>query len=244
MALIAVKNICKIFPDSCADSNGASIDSVALYDVSFELEKGDFMVITGSNGSGKSVLMSIIAELDVPTSGCVTNKENKYIGLVFQDADAQILGETPEEDIAFGPSNMRLSKSEIESRVTASLKAVGLLHKRYAPSRLLSGGEKRRLAVAGILAMDGEIFIFDEPFANLDWPGIKQVYAILEKLKADGKTVIVLTHELEKVIALAQRFVVLDKGKIQFDGAATDGLKLDLEQWGIRHPLNWIVNSN
>ena len=102
----------------------------------------------------------------------------------------------------------------------------------------MSGGEKRRLAVAGILAMGRDLIIFDEPFANLDWPGVKQVCAILKDLKEEGKSIILLTHEIEKVLALANRFIILDKGKIRFDGKPSEGLKLNLEEFSIRNPLN------
>ena len=210
--------------------------TVALKDVSFSIHKGEFTVIAGSNGSGKSVLMSLIASLDEPTEGIITLHDCQA-GLVFQDADSQILGETPEEDIAFGAKNCGLSKQQVAERVEFTLEKTGLAHKRDAYARLLSGGEKRRLAVAGILAMNRSLIIFDEPFANLDWPGVKQVCAIMRQLKEEGKTVLVLTHELEKVLALADRFLVLDKGHLVFDGTPEAGLAADLESWGIRNPM-------
>jgi len=179
--------------------------------------------------------MSIIACLEEPSSGTV--KTGAKVGLVFQEPDAQILGETPEEDIAFGPRNMGLSKEEIRARVKAALDATGLAQKADFPARSLSGGEKRRLAAAGVLAMDAQIIIFDEPYANMDFPGVVQVNRLIQKLAANGKTVIILTHELEKCLALSNRFIVLFKGKKVFDGTADDALLLDLEQWGIHHPL-------
>jgi biotin transport system ATP-binding protein len=210
----------------------------ALENISFTLEKGSCTIIAGANGSGKSVLMSIIAELEAPSSGSV--KTSGRVGLVFQEPDAQILGETPREDIAFGPRNMGLSKSEIHERVVNALAETGLANKLNFPARSLSGGEKRRLAVAGILAMDAEIIIFDEPYANMDFPGVKQINRLLQKLIVDGKTIIVLTHETEKCIALADHFIVLYKGQKMFDGTADEAFSssaINLEDWGIRNPL-------
>ena len=210
--------------------------TMALQDVTFSIRQGEFAVIAGSNGSGKSVLMSLIAGLAEPSSGSITLHDCQA-GLVFQEADAQILGETPEEDIAFGAKNCGLAKQQVAERVEFALSKTGLTHKKEAYARMLSGGEKRRLAVAGILAMSRSLIIFDEPFANLDWPGVQQVCAIMKQLKEEGKTVLVLTHELEKVLALADRFMVLDKGHLVFDGTPKEGLKENLEAWGIRTPL-------
>jgi biotin transport system ATP-binding protein len=207
----------------------------ALSDVSFSIENGECAIVAGANGSGKSVLMSIIAGLEEPSSGSV--KTSSKVGLVFQEPDSQILGETPAEDIAFGPRNMKLSKNEIKARVYSALLLTGLEQRADFPARSLSGGEKRRLATAGVLAMDAQIIIFDEPYANMDYPGVVQVNRLFQKLIADGKTVVILTHELEKCLALSKRFIVLCKGKKVFDGASTDALLLDLEAWGIHHPL-------
>ncbi len=209
---------------------------VALNNISLEVYAGEFIVICGRNGSGKSVLMSLIAQLDEPTSGQILSPKSG-VGLVFQDADAQILGETPVEDVSFGLKNQKIPKKEIEKKVEETLKSVGLYERRFAPARQMSGGEKRRLAVAGILAMNREVFIFDEPFANLDFPGVQSVCKILKKLKNQKKTLIVLTHELEKILGLADRFVILDKGEIKFSGTPEEGLKLELEKFGIRNPL-------
>lgn len=222
---IKIEHLTKIFSDK----------TQALDDVSFQINKGDFLVLAGSNGSGKSVLMSLIAGLDDPTSGTI-NVDGE-VGLVFQDADAQILGETPFEDVSFGAKNAGLKKAELQKAVEDALKAVGLENKATAYARSLSGGEKRRLAVAGILAMQRQIIIFDEPFANLDWPSVKLVCQILVELKQQGNTIILLTHEIEKVLALANRFIVLDKGKIRFDGTPEQGLNQNLEQWSIKNPL-------
>lgn len=216
----------------------------ALEDVSLTLEKGGCTIIAGANGSGKSLLMTIIAGLETPAFGSV--KTSGRVGLVFQEPDAQILGETPREDIAFGPRNAGLSAMETKQRVEDALAEVGLTQKADFPARSLSGGEKRRLAAAGVLAMDAEIVIFDEPYANMDFPGVKQINALIKKLIADGKTLIVLTHELEKCLSLANHFIVLFKGKKVFDGTAGEVLSsssINLEDWGIRNPLHNIAQS-
>jgi biotin transport system ATP-binding protein len=207
----------------------------ALSEVSLSIENGECTIIAGANGSGKSVLMSIIAGLEEPTSGSV--KTNAKVGLVFQEPDSQILGETPREDIAFGPRNMKLSKNEIKARVYAALLLTGLEHRADFPARSLSGGEKRRLATAGVLAMDAQIIIFDEPYANMDYPGVVQINRLFQKLISDGKTVIILTHELEKCLAISNRFIVLCEGKKVYDGSASGALSCNLEAWGIHHPL-------
>jgi biotin transport system ATP-binding protein len=158
-------------------------------------------------------------------------------GLVFQEPDSQILGETVREDIAFGPRNCGCSKEEVRIRVEDALLKTGLADRADFPCRPLSGGEKRRLAVAGILAIDAHIIIFDEPYANMDYPGVVQVNALIRQLKQDGKTIIILSHELEKCFALADRFIVLCLGKKVFDGDVKDALNCRLENWGIHNPL-------
>ena len=138
-----------------------------------------------------------------------------FIGLVFQDADAQLIGETVEEDIRFGPENLKLEKTEVEKRLNEVMESLGLREKKDFSPRRLSGGEKRRLAIAGILAMGCETVIMDEPFANLDWPGVVQVLKIIQELKRRNATLIILSHELEKVLALADRLVILAQGSIR-----------------------------
>lgn len=222
--VLEVQNINRTF------ANG----TIALQDVSFSVKKGEFLVIGGKNGSGKSVLMSLIAGLDKQTNGTIKCDE---VGLVFQDANSQILGETPLEDVLFGLRNLQLKKQERLQKAEETLKQCGLFEKRDFQARVLSGGEKRRLAVAGILALNRDFIIFDEPFANLDLIGIKQVCAILKQLKEQNKTIIVLTHDLEKILGLADSFIILDSGKIKFNGTPEDGLKLNLEEYGIKNPL-------
>jgi biotin transport system ATP-binding protein len=246
VALNGITKRFKIDQDSAQDSSALGETArarggffYALEDVSLTIHKGEFCVIAGANGSGKSLLMGIIAGLDSPTRGICERAEKA--GIVFQDADSQIIGETPLEDAAFGPKNLGLAKKEALSRARDSLEAVGLLPKANFPARSLSGGEKRLLSLAGILAMDCALVIFDEPYANLDYNGVKSVNAALVALKAQKKTVIVLTHELEKCLALADRFFALYAGRVMFDGAPellqTNDARTRLESWGIRFPF-------
>ena len=230
MNVVAVRNISKTF------HTGAGVHE-ALHDVSFSIDEGQCAVIGGENGSGKSVLMSIISGLEDPDSGAVDCYGK--VGLVFQEAESQILGETIEEDIAYGPKNLGWSKERVADAVASAMESVGLTSKADYPARFLSGGEKRRLAVACMLAMELPIIIFDEPYANLDYVGVKQVNSLIADLKSQGKTVIILTHEIEKCLGLAQRFIVLFRGSKVFDGSAEEGLKLGngLEKWNIRNPL-------
>ncbi len=206
-----------------------------LKDISFELKDGSCTVLAGENGSGKSLLMSIIAGLEKADTGTI--KVDGRVGLVFQEAETQILGETPREDIAFGPKNLSWKKEQIEAAVNNALEKTGLTAKADFPARFLSGGEKRRLAVACMLAMELPIIILDEPYANLDYTGVKQVNELIKQLKADGKTIIILTHEIEKCLALADNFLVLFHGQIMFNGNPEQGLLQPLETWGIRNPL-------
>ena len=237
---IRINNLSKTF-------RTASGSKKALDDVSLEIFEGDCLVIGGENGSGKSVLMQIIAGLmdnDKSLETVVSIRPSAYsttgdrsIGLVFQEAETQILGETPAEDIAFGPKNLGWKKEEIKAAVQEALEKTGLTEKADFPARFLSGGEKRRLAIACMLAMKLPIIILDEPYANLDYTGVKQVNSLVHQLKKDGKTIIILTHEIEKCLGLANRFVVLFRGRKVFDGTPQEGLKQNLEDWNIRNPL-------
>ena len=241
---IKITNLSKTFQTSAGPKR-------ALDNVSLEIAEGECLVIGGENGSGKSVLMSIIAGLmdgdkkspkfAVVSTGSTTVSPDIYVngrvGLVFQEAETQILGETTAEDIAFGPKNLGWKKADIQEAVREALEKTGLTEKADFPARFLSGGEKRRLAVACMLAMKLPTIILDEPYANLDFGGVKQVNKLIRQLKAEGKTVIILTHEIEKCLGLADRFVVLFRGKKVFDGSPEEGLKQNLEEWNIRNPL-------
>ncbi len=238
---IKITNLSKTFQTS----NGPK---KALDNVSLEIFEGECLVIGGENGSGKSVLMSIIAGLQDGDNHTIVEPVetslkassiyvNGRVGLVFQEAETQILGETPAEDIAFGPKNLGWKKEDVQSAVREALEQTGLTDKADFPARFLSGGEKRRLAVACMLAMKLPTIILDEPYANLDYGGVKQVNKLIRQLTAEGKTVIILTHEIEKCLGLADRLVVLFRGKKVFDGTPGMGLRHNLEAWNIRNPL-------
>jgi biotin transport system ATP-binding protein len=224
---------------------GAGKTVTVLDRINLEIREGEFLLLAGSNGSGKTLLMRCMAGLLENREGEVllrgrplsqVRSLRRDLGIVFQDPESQILGETVEEDAAFGPENLGFSREETKRRVEAALAAVGLEAKRDRPPRRLSGGEKRRLAAAGVLAMGCGIVIMDEPFANLDWPGVVQVLEILSSLKQEGKTLIVLTHELEKVLALADRLVILHQGRIRDDGGPAEVLDRLDPAWGVRDP--------
>ena len=220
----------------------AGSERPVLHDISFSVFGGDCIVVSGPNGSGKTVLMTLIAGLETPSSGSIVRNgkgtAELRVGLVFQEADAQILGDTVEEDALFGMRDSKLPKEVIAQRLEAVLTQLGLYEKRRSPARSLSGGEKRRLAVAGILMMEADIIIFDEPFANLDFAGVVQVTSMIEQLKHSGKTIMVLTHELEKVLALANRLIILHSGNLVYDAEPEPALHSGiLERYGIRNPI-------
>lgn len=220
--------------------------SVALAGVNLDLFAGECTLIAGSNGSGKTLLMRTLVALAEPTEGRVLYRGvdvrtdplrvRGEVGLVFQDADAQIVGETVREDVAFGPRNLKFSKEVVAERVQRALEEVGLTGRGEASPRRLSGGEKRRLAVAGVIAMGCTTVIMDEPFANLDWPGVEQVLKIIVSLKTAGKTVVILTHELEKILAYADRLVIIHRGTVRDDGPPEEVLRRGISPYGVRDP--------
>lgn len=217
----------------------------AIADINLTIQTGEFVIIAGANGSGKTVLTRHFNGLLLPTGGKVLLEgepifkdlvnARKKVGLIFQNSDSQIVGQTVAEDVAFGPENLNLPRAEVEERVGESLAAVGL--SAYADQRphTLSGGLKRRLAVAGVLAMRPKIIVFDEPFTGLDYPGVVMVLQQIVHLHRNGHTIVLVTHELEKTLAHANRLIVMENGRIIRDG--DPGQLIDeVERYGIRKP--------
>jgi len=238
MNIIEIKNLTHRFSD-----NFIGLDCVSL-----NIREGEFVVIAGANGSGKTTLLRHLNGLLFPDSGTVhvsgfsvsqrPKQARQCVGMVFQDADTQIVGETVYDDVAFGPENLCLPEQEIQKRVEDALRAVGLWEFRQHRPHFLSGGEKRRLAIAGVLTMKPRVLVFDEPFSNLDYPGIRQVLSQMLKLHQQGHTMLVTTHDLEKVIAHAQRLIIMQKGQLVRDGLPGDLVK-EVEQFGIRRPCSF-----
>ncbi|NNF98072.1 MAG: ABC transporter ATP-binding protein [Desulfobacteraceae bacterium] len=226
-------------------SHQFSDGTIGVSDINLRIRSGELVVLAGPNGSGKTTLLRHLNGLLLPHHGHVridgieTGKNGspvrRRVGMVFQDADCQIVGETVYDDIAFGPQNLRLDHAHITRRVGSAIKAVGLDHLADQRPHLLSGGEKRRLAIAGVLAMAPAVLLMDEPFSNLDYPGIQQVLELIIRLHTEGHTIIVATHDLEKIITHADRLIVLADGKIALDGLP-EGVIAEVEAFGVRAP--------
>ena len=233
--IIEIENLSHRFADG----------TVGLENINLSISEGAFVVIAGRNGSGKTTLLKHLNGLLLPTKGVVKLSgvsvaksltwSRQMVGMVFQDADSQIVGETVSDDVAFGPENLCLDRAEVKRRVARALETVGLDHYKDQKPHLLSGGEKRRLAIAGILAMKPRVFVFDEPFSSLDYPGVKQVLAQMISLHQAGHTILVAAHDLEKLIAHTDRLVIMQDGGIVRDGLPSQLLG-ELEAFGIREP--------
>jgi len=202
----------------------------ALSEVNIRFQKGQFIVVLGRNGSGKSTFARLVNALLLPDTGYVyvkglrTDEEQhlweirRLAGMVFQNPDNQIVGTIVEEDVAFGPENIGIKPAEIRRRVDEALAAVGILeYGKHAP-HLLSGGQKQRVAIAGILAMKPECIILDEATSMLDPVGRKEVMNVLRSLnREEGITVVHITHHMDEA-SMADRVVVIDEGGIVMDG--------------------------
>ena len=206
----------------------------AIDDVSIEIKQGEFVALIGHTGSGKSTLIQHINGLLKPTSGTIlvddidiTKKKmkltsiRKKVGLVFQYPEYQLFEETIEKDISFGPKNLGLDNDEINRRVQRAMKIVGLDYEEYKDKSPfeISGGQKRRVAIAGVVAMEPRVLILDEPTAGLDPKGRDDILnKIVELYKANNMTIILVSHSMEDVAKVANRILVMDKGKCILDG--------------------------
>ena len=208
---------------------GSALAYPALGDLSLTIQDGEFLGIIGHTGSGKSTLIQHLNGLLLPTSGCVLvdgldTREKKLrkqirslVGMVFQYPEYQLFEETVERDVAFGPKNMGLDEAEIATRVNEALRLVGLTPSEFAEKSPfeLSGGEKRRAALAGILAMRPKYLVLDEPMAGLDPRGRREILALIESLRSDfGTGIVMVSHSMDDVAMYADRIAVLDKGTL------------------------------
>ena len=214
---------------------GSVLKTVALDDISFTVEPGEFVGIVGHTGSGKSTLVQHLNGLLKPTSGQILidgqdlNGEKvdrralrQRIGLVFQYPEYQLFEETVAKDIAFGPKNQGLPADEIDRRVRKAMESVHLDYGKYAEKSPfeLSGGQMRRAAIAGVLAMEPEVLILDEPTAGLDPRGRDRILTMLEELRArEHTTILMVSHSMEDMARLASRLLVICEGKLAADGS-------------------------
>ena len=217
---------------------GGPYETKALSDVNLTIHDGEFIGLIGHTGSGKSTLVQHLNGLIMPTSGRVlvdgmdladkgTDRRavRQRVGLVFQYPENQLFEETVEKDIAFGPKNLGLDDAEIDRRVRDAMRRVALdydrLHERSVFE--LSGGQMRRVAIAGVLAMEPQVLVLDEPCAGLDPRGREEILGLIKRLHEEaGTTIVMVSHSMDDVASLAERVIVMNHGEIVMDGAPRD----------------------
>ena len=228
---------------------------LALKDINLEIKKGSFTCIVGKTGCGKSTLIQELNGLLIPITGKVnidnfvvsSNKKErtkkmqplkKHVGVVFQFSENQLFEETVEEDVMFGPLNFGYKKEEAKELAHKALKDVGLDESYFEKSPFeLSGGEKRRVSIAGILAFNPEIIVLDEPTAGLDPNGAKEILSLFKKLQLEGKTVILVTHDMNIVFEYASDVVVMNDGKVVKVTSPSELFLEDVEQYSLETPM-------
>jgi len=238
MSILEITALTHVFSDG----------STGIRDITLSVMAGEFLAIAGANGSGKTTLCRHLNGLLKPTSGTVLLRgkpvaedlleARRCVGMVFQNADAQLVGETVYNDVAFGPENLGLARTEIAQRVRRALELVELTALASQNPHRLSGGEKRRLAIAGILAMEPDVLVLDEPFANLDYPGSRHLLQQLVSLHQGGRTIILVTHDLEKIVAHIDRLILMHKGRIMHDGSP-ERIMGEVEYFGVKQPVSY-----
>lgn len=226
--ILEVKNLRHIY------SVGTPFEHVALDDVSFTVDRGEFIGIIGHTGSGKSTLLQHLNGLLKPTSGSIlldgkdiwsdkalTRQSRFRVGLVFQYPEYQLFEETVYKDIAFGPRNMRLSDSEIDRRVREAAEITGVSQEQLQASPFeLSGGQKRRVAIAGVIAMEPEVLILDEPTAGLDPEGRADILGNIEAYRrTKNATIMMVSHSMNDVARLTDRLLVMNNARLAMDDA-------------------------
>ncbi|MGN0547202.1 MAG: energy-coupling factor transporter ATPase [Acutalibacteraceae bacterium] len=202
----------------------------ALSDVSFSINKGEFVAVLGHNGSGKSTLAKLCNAIFEPTKGTVKVKGivadseekadeiRRIVGMVFQNPDNQIVATIVEDDVAFGPENLGIEPKEIRRRVDDALKSVNMYEFRHREPHKLSGGQKQRVAIAGVIAMQTECIVLDEPTAMLDPKGREEVMQTVKRLNSElGITIVLVTHFMDEAVQ-ADRVIVVDSGRLVMDG--------------------------
>lgn len=230
MSAIEIKNLTYVY------SPKTPFEKVALSDINLTIEDGQFVGIVGATGSGKSTLIQhlngLVKVQDKKKSSVVVNgmsatdkktlKNLRFeVGMVFQYPEYQLFADTVEKDVAFGPKNMKLEKDEIDRRVRRAIEVVGLDYDAFAHRSPfdLSGGEKRRVAIAGVIAMEPKILVLDEPVAGLDPQGREEILALVKKLQKEvSPTVIMVSHNMDDIAVIADRIVALKDGKLIADG--------------------------
>jgi cobalt/nickel transport system ATP-binding protein len=221
MNVLETKNVSYNYPDG----------TPALKDVNFHVSKGEIVALLGPNGAGKSTLFLHFNGILRPSSGKIMVEEvplnydkkaimqvRQKVGIVFQNPDDQLFAPTVAEDVAFGPLNIGLDLDEVEKRVTESLKRVGMTGSEKKPPHHLSGGEKKRVAIAGILAMSPEIMVLDEPTSGLDPKGASQILHLLNQLNQEGITIVISTHDVDLVPLYATQVYIISEGHIIKEG--------------------------
>ena len=208
----------------------------ALKDINLDIYKGEKIAVLGSNGAGKSTFFLNINGVLTPNKGniiykgkVITKKDfnelRKGVGIVFQDADNQIIASTDLGEVSFGPMNLKLPKEEVKKRVYEAMEYMNITEFKDRPPHYLSGGEKKRVSIADIIAMDPEVIIFDEPTASLDPINISMLEEVLEKLSKEEKTIMISTHDMDFAYRWADRIIVFDGGEIVEDGESLEVLK-------------------
>lgn len=225
-------------------SSGTAYEVKALDDVSFKIEDGEYIGLLGHTGSGKSTLVQVIDGLLKASSGTVyidgedifdkdysLKSLRSKVGIVFQYPEYQLFEADVFTDVCFGPKNLGLSRSEVELRAYEALKQVGLKDEAFYQSPFdLSGGEKRRVAIAGVLAMKPKVLILDEPTAGLDPAGRKWILELVARLrKENGMTIILVSHSMDDLAENANRLMVMDQGRLVMDGKPTEVFKYHKE---------------